>query len=90
MTDFDLYENGRAGETHFRTKTRFKTETKGSSEMAFYFSEVDKINISYLPFKTRTCVSSIPLSDVLSLLPKVRVFDLLQEENHVPGKAEHK
>ena len=38
--EFDLHENVRARETHFsyerfRTKTRFETEAKGNSEMAY-------------------------------------------------------
>ena len=28
--EFDLHENGRAGETHFHTKTRFDTEAKAN------------------------------------------------------------
>ena len=34
--NFDLHENGPAGETHFHcTKTRFESEAKGSSEMTY-------------------------------------------------------
>ena len=35
-SEFDLHENERAGDTHFRAKTRFDTEAKDNSEMAYF------------------------------------------------------
>ena len=40
---FDLHENGSAGETmNGFTKTRFKTEAKGNSEMAYSLSNISR------------------------------------------------